>query len=269
MIVCFRLSERKGCNLIGLSRSTYRYVSIAKDDNHIRERMHEIAKDKRKYGYRRIHVVLRRENLIVNHKRTERIYREEGLSLRKRKKKRRKNATRDPRPVPVTVNDIWAMDFMSDSLYNGKRFRTFNVIDVFNRECLAIETDTSISGKRVSRVLDKIIFIKGKPKAILCDNGPEFTSIALDQWAYQNDIELLFISPGKPMENAFVESFNGKFRDECLNEHWFMNLHDAQIKIENWVSEYNNERPHSSLNNMTPVEYAKYIDNKNQEVLNL
>jgi putative transposase len=231
--------------------------------------MREIAERKRRYGYRRIHIILNREGLVRNHKKTERIYREEGLSLKKRKRKRIRTDQRVPRPKPEAINEIWAMDYMADSLNSGRRFRILNIIDMGSRECLANEIDISIPGRRVTRVLDRLIFFRGKPKAILCDNGPEFTCMALDQWAYQKGIELMFISPGKPMENAFIESFNGKFRDECLNEHWFLNLRDAQFKIEAWRNEYNRERPHSSLNNMTPVEYAEYLDKRHQAVSSL
>lgn len=269
MTGCFRLSQRRACDLVNLRRSTFRYEPRNKDDDHIRERMREIAKKKRRYGYRRVHIMLHREGLVINHKRTERIYREEGLSLKNRKKKRIKSTVRVPLPKPEARNDAWAMDFMSDSLYDGRRFRILNIIDMGSRECLAGEVDTSIPGKRVTRVLDRLIFLRGKPKAIICDNGPEFTSIAMDQWSYQKGVELMFITPGKPLENAFVESFNGKFRDECLNEHWFMNLHDARTKIEKWRNEYNHERPHSSLGNMTPIEYAEYLDGEYQKVLNL
>ena len=266
MIDRFGLSERSACSLIDLSRSTFRYKSKDKNDHHIRIRMREIAQEKSRYGYRRIHVILKREGLSINHKKTERIYREEGLSLKKRKKKRHKSTLRVPISKPEFLNEVWAMDFMSDSLYNGRRFRVLNIIDIMNRECLVSEVDTSISGKRVARILDRLLFLRGKPKTIVCDNGPEFTSIAMDQWAYRNDIELRFISPGKPIENAFIESFNGKFRDECLNDHWFMNFHDARKKIDAWVYEYNYERPHSSLDNMTQIEYGEYIT---KEVVNL
>mgnify|MGYP001351419464 CR=1 FL=1 len=231
--------------------------------------MKELARKKRRYGYRRIHVILKREGLVVNHKRTERIYREESLSLKQRKKKRARGSMRAVLPQPEAVNEMWAMDFMSDSLYDGRRFRILNIIDVKSRECLATEVDRSISGKRVARVLNKLMYLRGKPKSIVCDNGPEFTSIILDQWAYREEIELLFISPGRPTENAFIESFNGKFRDECLNDHWFMSLHDARMKIENWRNEYNHERPHSSLGDLTPVEYAEILSSREQEATNL
>ena len=232
--------------------------------------MRELAKQKRRYGYRRIHVLLKREKLVVNHKRTERIYKDEGLSLMKRRRKKRfKSEMRGPLEKPELVNELWGMDFISDALYNGRRFRILSIVDIVSRECLGLETDFSISGKRVSRVLNKLIMLRGKPKGIICDNGPEFTSIVMDQWAYDKGIELQFIRPGKPVENAFVESFNGSFRDECLNEHWFMNLKDAQEKIEEWRIEYNQERPHSSLNDMTPVEFAQYLDKGYQKVLNL
>ena len=265
----FRLSQRRACALVNLSRSTFRYHPKEKNDADIRERIKEIARDKRRYGYRRIHVILKREGISINHKRTERIYREENLSLKNRKKKRAKSSVRVVLSQPKTINEIWAMDFMSDSFYNGRRFRIFNVIDVKSRECLASEVDLSISGKRVSRILDRLIYLRGKPNSILCDNGPEFTSNALDQWAYSEGIDLQFITPGRPIENAFIESFNGRIRDECLNDHWFMNLNDARIKIEYWRNEDNFERPHSSLGDLTPVEYAERLNNVVLEVINL
>lgn len=255
---CFRLSERKACRFLKVQRSTFRYVSTKDNDEQIRRRMKEIAQKKRRYGYRRIHILLKRENININHKKTERLYREEGLSIRKRKKKRLKSCPRLPLNRSMGINDIWTMDFLSDSLCSGRKFRTLNILDTFNRECLAIEVDTSIPGKRVTKVLDRIITYRGKPSTIVCDNGPEFTSVAFDQWAYENNVQLSFINPGKPVENAFIESFNGKFRDECLNENWFLNLNDARKIIESWRIDYNNYRPHSSLNNMTPVEFMHY-----------
>jgi len=228
---------------------------LEKDDQSLRRRMRELANNKRRYGYRRLHILLKREGFVINHKRTERIYREEGLNLKNRKRKRRRSDIRLILPEVRNVNHIWAMDFMSDSLYNGRRFRILNIIDLFSRECIGIEVDFSITGHRVTRILDKIIFSRGKPEIIVCDNGPEFTGIALDQWAYRNGVKISFITAGKPVENAFIESFNGKFRDECLNDHWFQNINDAKNKIETWRIEYNNERPHSSLEDMTPVEF--------------
>ncbi len=220
--------------------------------------MREIAREKRRYGYRRIHILLRREGKVQNHKRTERIYREESLSLKKRSRKRKRSGVRVPLPVAQRPNEVWHMDFMCDSLYDGRRFRTFNIIESYNRECLAIEVATSIPGQRVCRVLDKIILCRGKPEAIICDNGPEFTGIALDQWAFRNKIKLSFIDPGKPIQNAIIESFNGKFRDECLNEHWFLNIEMAINIIENWKHDYNYSRPHSSLSNMSPIKFAEF-----------
>ena len=193
----------------------------------------------------------------MNHKRTERIYREERLSLRTRKRKKRASLLRVPIPAPERPNERWSMDFIHSRLANGRRFKSLTIVDDYSRESPAIEMDTSIPGARVVRVLDRLKETKGLPKVILTDNGPEFISKALDEWAYMNRVKLDFIDPGKPVQNAFIESFNGKFRDECLNEHWFLTLEEAKITIENWRIDYNEVRPHSSLDNLTPAEYAK------------
>ena len=200
--------------------------------------------------------MLKREGLVINHKRTERLYREEGLSLKVRKRKKRTAVTRVELPKASKPNQRWSMDFVQDQLADGRRFRTLTIVDAFTRECPALEVDTSIGGKRVARVLDKLAFLRGLPEVITVDNGPEFTSNALDAWAYSNNVKMDFIRPGKPVENAFIESFNGKFRDECLNENWFGSLQEAREVIEAWRIDYNRHRPHSSLNDMTPWEYA-------------
>jgi len=222
--------------------------------------MREIAEKRRRFGSPRIHVMLQREGLVINHKRTERLYREEGLSLKLRKRKKRTAVTRIELPKPEAPNKRWSMDFMLDQLAYGRRFRVLTIVDAFTRECPALEVDTSIGGKRVTRVLDRLAFLRGVPEVITIDNGPEFASRALDEWAYRNNVKLDFIRPGKPVENAFIESFNGKFRDECLNENWFLSLDDARSTIEAWRIDYNRHRPHSSLNNMTPMEYAEKFE---------
>lgn len=204
--------------------------------------------------------MLKREGLVTNHKRTERLYREEGLSLKVRKHKKRVAMTRIELPQPTRPNQRWSMDFVQDQLADGRRFRILTLVDSFTRECPALEVDTSIGGKRVARVLDRLAFLRGLPKVITIDNGPEFSSRALDAWAYGNNVKLDFIRPGKPVENAFIESFNGKFRDECLNENWFISLEDARQTIEAWRMDYNRHRPHSSLNDMTPMEYAEKFE---------
>lgn len=257
----FGLSARRACALVGISRNTLRHVPIKKEsDNVLRNRMRELAERRRRFGSPRIHVLLKREGLVVNHKRTERIYQEEGLSLRIRKRKKRAAVTRLELPSPEKPNQGWSMDFVQDQLADGRRFRTLTIVDSFTRECPALEVDTSIGGNRVVRVLDRLAFLRGLPEAITIDNGPEFTSNALDEWAYRNNVKLDFIRPGKPIENAYIESFNGKFRDECLNDNWFLSLDDARKTIEAWRMDYNRHRPHSSLDNLTPMEYAEKFE---------
>jgi len=252
------MSQRQACSLIGISRNTLRWVSCKKaQDEALRVRMRELSEQRRRFGSPRIHVLLKREGFVVNHKRTERIYRAEGLSLRVRKRKKRAAVARIELPVPERPNQRWSMDFVQDQLADGRRFRTLTIVDSFTRECPALEVDTSIGGKRVARVLDRLAFLRGLPEAITIDNGPEFTSNALDEWAYRNNVKLDFIRPGKPIENAYIESFNGKFRDECLNDNWFLSLEDARKIIEAWRIDYNRHRPHSSLDNLTPMEYAE------------
>jgi len=190
----------------------------------------------------------------------ERIYREEELSLRRKRKKRIRSEGREKPENPTRPNEQWSMDFMSDSIAGGRRFRTLNIIDEYTHECLAIEVDLNIGGSVVARTLERLINRRGKPERILCDNGPEFTSKALDQWCYLNEITLCFITPGKPIENCFIESFNGRFRDECLNLNWFRSLRDAREMVERWRLEYNEIRPHSALDDMIPIEFFQQYD---------
>jgi len=221
----------------------------------LRDRMLAIARERPRFGYRRVYVMLRREGFRVNHKRVYRLYRAEGLAVRKRKRKRINATQRQPHPLPTRPNQRWSMDFVSDGLANGRRFRTLNVVDDFSRECLAIEVDFSLPGERVARVLDTLIEVRGKPEAIVIDNGPEFAGKALDAWSYERGVALLFIRPGKPIENAFIESFNGRFRDECLNQNWFLSMKHARALISAWKEDYNYVRPHSALGNVPPAEY--------------
>jgi putative transposase len=203
---------------------------------------------------------LRREGFKVNWKLVYRVYREEKLSLRVRKRRRIASLVRVPMDVPKRPNLRWSMDFVSDQLGStGRRFRCLTIVDDFTRECLAIEVDTSLPGDRVARVLDRLAFLRGLPQGIVIDNGPEFTGRALDTWAFARKVKLDHIRPGKPVENAFIESFNGRLRDECLNEHWFSTLKEAQVRIEAWRQDYNRNRPHSSLGDMTPEEFAKTV----------
>jgi len=212
----------RACGLVGISRSLFAYESKGTGDVALTERMKEMAALKRRYGYRRIHILLRREGWQTNHKRVWRLYSQAGLSVRKRRRKRIAPAERVVRPVATAPNQSWSMDFVSDGLAYGRRFRCLNIVDDYTRECLAIEVDTSLPGLRVAQVLQRLAELRGLPKSITVDNGPEFAGRALDAWAYQVGVKLSFIRPGKPVENAYIESFNGKFRDECLNEHWFM-----------------------------------------------
>lgn len=257
----YELSQRRACAAIGFVRSTCRYLCRRRDDVRLRQRLKELAQKRPRFGYRRLWWTLRkREHFRVNHKRVHRIYREEGLQVRRRRRKR-VSMVRQPMVPPTQPNERWSIDFMRDTLGDAKAFRTFNVVDDLTRECPAIEVAKSIPGARVVRVLERIAVNRGYPKRVVADNGPELTGQALDEWAYRNGVELHFITPGRPVENAYIESFNGKFRDECLNEHWFSTLDDARRTIEEWRRDYNEERPHSSLGDLTPAEYAAQFAN--------
>ena len=251
------LSERRACRLVGANRSTARYASRRRDDGPVRERLRALAERWRRYGYRRLTVLLRREGQKINAKRVYRLYREAGLTVRRRRRKRVSRPRGEGIRAPDRANGRWSMDFMADTLASGRTLRTLNVVDDFTRECLAIEVDTSLSGRRVTRVLERLVRERGMPGCIVADNGPEFTGRAVDQWAYGRGLRLAFIEPGRPTQNAYVESFNGKFRDECLNEHWFVSLADARTIIEGWRQTYNGERPHSALGYATPATYAE------------
>ena len=248
------VSERRACGLIELHRATYRYQSRRPEDVRLRTRLRELAEVRRRFGYRRLQVLLVREGWQVNHKRIYRLYVEEKLSLR-RKRGRKRSAVRQPLPEPVAPNQVWSVDFMTDALSSGRRFRTLNIVDDYTRECLAIEVDTSLGGVRVVRVLEGLKQTRGLPRQIRSDNGPEFVSRAVDQWAYEQGLQWHTIQPGRPMENGYVESFNGRFRDECLNENWFTDLADAREKIAEWKQDYNRARPHSALGYRTPEEF--------------
>jgi putative transposase len=264
------LSERQACILAGLCRSSYRYEAKPKNDRAIRARLRELAEQRHRFGAPRLHVLLRREGYQINHKRTERLYREEGLSLRLKKRKKRQSHLRVLLDQPQRRNQHWSMDFVSDNLYNGRRFRVLTVVDNFSRECPVMEADHSLTGQRVTRVLDRMAVVHGLPQVIVVDNGPEFISKALDLWAIENKVRLKFIAPGRPTQNAYIESFNGKFRDECLNEHVFVNLQKAQQIIETWRKDYNATRPHKSLKNKTPEEFsAEFFRNQQTEITNL
>jgi putative transposase len=250
------LSLRKACLLVDLSTSVYQYRSKPGNDDTVRKRLRELAEQRKRFGSPRLHILLKREGLVINHKRTERIYREEGLALRKKRKRKGAAGARVTIPFPKRTNERWSMDFVTDSFVTGRRFRALAIVDDYSRECPAIEVDTSLGGRRVVGVLDRLAEIRGLPEVITIDNGPEFASRALDEWAYRRGVKLNFIRPGKPIENAFAESFIGRLRDECLNTNWFISLKHARDIIEEWRSDYNEVRPHSSLKWFTPKEYA-------------
>ena len=247
----------RACGLVQISVALYRYRSRRADCSSLRERICDIAAMKRRYGYRRVHILLRREGWKVNRKRTYRLYRDAGLAVRRRKRKRIGPFERKPLPKPQRANQSWSMDFVSDGLADGRRLRCLAIVDDCTRECVAIEVDTSITGARVKAVLERLADLRGLPRSITVDHGPEFEGQVLDAWAYERSVQLSFIRPGKPNENAYIESFNGKFRDECLNEHWFITMAQARRAIEDWRIEYNTERPHSSLGQLTPEEFAR------------
>lgn len=252
----FGISERRACRLIGLARSSARYRGQKANTDTVHHRLMELAQERARFGYRRLHVLLCREGFRVNHKRVERLYRLAGLSLRRRKRKRIASMARGLAAPAGRANQCWALDFVSDVLAWGRRIRLLTLVDTFTRESLAIEIDTSLPGARVARVLDRVIAERGVPEAIVLDNGPELTSRALDQWAYERGVKLRFIDPGKPSQNGFIESFNGKLRDECLNAHWFTSLTDARRIVETWRLDYNRARPHSALGYRTPEEFS-------------
>jgi putative transposase len=241
---------------MSMGRSSYYYHGQAPDDGPLREALRQAAQQRRRYGYRRLTWLLRRQGWTDNHKRMERIYRQEGLQVRRRARKRLTRVMRQPLERPTALNQRWSMDFMADSLADGRRIRLLNIVDDHSRECLQIEVDTSLPGARVVRTLEDLRQQRGCPRQLVIDNGPEFTGQALDQWAYTHGVDLAFIEPGKPQQNAFIESFNGKLRDECLNEHWFLSVEDARAITRGYRWTYNHDRPHSALDNQTPAAFA-------------
>jgi putative transposase len=249
-----RVSERRACRLAGFSRSAAWYQPRGRDDGALRSRLKALAEQYPKYGYPTLHDMLVLEGLVVNRKRTYRIYREEALQVRTKKRKKLRRP-RIPMLVPEAVNERWSMDFVSDQLANGRRFRVLNIVDDFSRECVLQIVDFSISGHRLARELDRLS--RPLPKTIVCDNGSEFTSKAMFFWSKARDVKLHFIQPGKPTQNAFVESFNGKFRDYCLNLNWFANIEDARSTIDDWRRHYNHVRPHRSLGRKPPAMFAR------------
>jgi putative transposase len=251
----FRLSLRRACRIIGTARSAMLYRSVRPQQEPLRRRIREIAHTRVSYGHRRVHVLLRREGWKVNMKRVYRLYREEGLSLRTKKPKRRRAAQpRQERPAGTLPNERWSMDFMSDALADGRKIRVLTVIDTCTRECVALEVATSFRGSDVAQVLTRVGIQRGLPTTITVDNGTEFTSKALDHWAYKNRLKLDYTRPGKPTDNGFIESFNAAVRRECLSQHYFSSVVDARDVIAAWRDEYNHRRPHGSLGQRTPTE---------------
>ena len=255
-------AERRACELAGLQRSTCRYRSRRQDDPKLVARLRKVAEERPRFGYRRVHALLRREGFAVNRKRVYRIYKAAGLAVRRRKRRKRREARPAP-PVAVTrPNQRWSMDFVHDYLADGRRLRTFNVVDAFTRECLAIEVDTSLPARRVVGVLDTLVWMSGLPESLRVDNGPEFISTVMEAWADQHGVKLDFIQPGKPTQNAHVESFNGRFRDECLAQARFPTLARARVEIELWRVDYNTARPHSAIGYETPKAFGDLARSK-------
>ncbi len=250
------MSLRKACGLMNMHKSSFYYRAVPANDGPLRAALKEQAYTYRRWGCETLIDILRRDGWMDNHKRIERIYREEGLQVKRRRKRRTARWRGEPLEQPSGLNELWAMDFVSDQLAGGRRLRLLVVMDVHSRECLAIEADSSLTGSRVVRVLCRLAQQRGLPQRILTDNGPEFIGRAMDRWAFEHEVKLHFIEPGKPMQNGFVEGFNSTLRDQCLNEHWFMGLADAREIIEKWRRLYNEVKPHSSLNRMTPEEFA-------------
>jgi putative transposase len=242
---------------VNLSRTAYGYQPHREDDAALRNRLRDLAGQRKRFGSPRLHIMLKRERLVVNHKRTERIYREEGLALRRKRRRKGAAITRMIIPAPERPNQKWSMDFVTDSTVTGRRFRALAIVDNYSRECPAIEVDTSMGGARVVSVLERLADIRGLPEVITVDNGPEFAGKVLDEWAYRKGVILSFIRPGKPIENAFAESFNGRLRDECLNTNWFLSVKHARGIIESWRKDYNTVRPHSALGGLAPQEFME------------
>ena len=251
--------QRRACALAGIDPRVYRRPPTRSEDADLRARLKDLSSERRRFGYRRLHLLLRREGWQVNWKKLYRLYKEEGLTVRKRGGRKRALGTRSPMAIPQGPNQRWSLDFVSDSLSCGRRFRILNVIDDFSRECLAAVVDTSLSGIRVGRELDRIAEMRGYPCMVVSDNGTELTSNAILKWQEDRKVGWHYIAPGKPMQNGFVESFNGRMRDELLNEHLFDSLRHARNLVAAWRDDFNHHRPHSSLAGLTPAEYANRL----------
>jgi putative transposase len=255
--VAFEVSERRACSAIGADRRSVRYRSRRPDDGVVRARLRELAAIRRRFGYRRLHVLLTREGIVMNHKKLRRLYREERLQVRRRSGRKRALGTRAPMTLPRGPNQRWSLDFLSDAFSDGRRFRILAIVDDFTRECLALVPDTSLPGIRVVRELDALIAARGQPVMCVSDNGTELTGMAILRWSQQTRVEWHYIAPGKPQQNAFIESFNGRLRDELLNETIFTSLNHAREALAIWRTDYNTLRPHSALGNLSPAAYAR------------
>ena len=253
----FAIGVRRACGLLRLNRASWYYRHHGRDDTAIRMRLRELAQARPRFGYLRLHVMLRREGWVVYTKRVRRIYREEGLTVRLTHRRKRASHLRVVPPQPRQLNERWSMDFVADTLLDGRRFRALTVVDNWSRHSHIIEPDFTLTGTKVVAALERVAKRTGYPQMITVDNGSEFTSKALDAWAHEHGVKLDFIRPGKPVENAVMESFNGRFRDECLNAQVFVSLHDARQKIEAWRIDYNEHRPHGSLGDLTPQEFVE------------
>jgi len=250
------LSQRQACRLVGISTSVLRYQARTDDNDLLRERLKELAGQHRRHGYRMLHNRLRHEGWAINVKRTWRIYREQDLAVRKRRRKKLPVCERQPLVRPEQPNEVWSMDFVFDELANGRKVKTLTVVDDCTKEAVQIAVDTSIPALYVTRVLDQVKAERGLPRVIRTDNGPEFAGRTLQDWAARNQVELRFIQPGKPVQNAYIESFNSRFRDECLSQHWFASLSHMRSVIDNWREDYNHHRPHSTLGYIPPAKFA-------------
>jgi putative transposase len=261
----FGVSERRACRVANLTRNTRRYITKRAPQEALCARLRALAYERPRFGYRRLFSLLAREGCAVGIKKVYRTYREQGLSLRRRRPKRVRRGERRALPQATGPNERWSMDFVHDQLADGRSIRMLNIMDDFTRECVAIEIDSSLSGQRVARVLDNLVSTRGLPKVITCDNGTEFTSKAMQRWQARHDVRLNFIEPGKPMQNGYVESFNGRLRDECLNQNLFFGLRHARVCIGEWQKDYNTQRPHGSLGHKAPAVFA--LTFKPQQVL--
>jgi putative transposase len=253
----FEVSERRACTTLGTDRASVRYRGTRPDDAALRARLRELAAQRRRFGYRRLHILLTREGLIMNHKKLRRLYREERLAVRRRGSRKRALGTRAPMTIAQDANQRWSLDFLSDAFADGRRFRILAIVDDFTRECLALVADTSLPSLRVVRELDALLASRGRPALIVSDNGTELTSLAMLRWSQERQVAWHYIAPGKPQQNAFVESFNGRLRDELLNETLFTSLAHAREVLAFWRDDYNTVRPHSGLANLTPAAFAK------------